>query len=227
MNRHALALFALLTATFAQAQVSLPLPACVDRAPLPLQMPAKPIGLPPALPAPAIAPPTSSSTNCGPAMLEANAVGGAAAYYCRQPGGAPVLYLYAVRWSAVTPAMVADFAALGLPGDNAERIRAMQATYQTSNVYDMCDVWGPMRERINAAMPVVDPQIYKTPTTGTLTLYTVANGVRSGIVAGRKAPAGAACDCNASKLAVGTLTYCALPAPASNSEVTLCQKAAP
>lgn len=189
------------------AQVTLPLPACADRPPLPLQTPAKPIGLPvplPPLPASPTAP--GQPIDCGAPMLEANAIGGAAAFMCKSAAG-PVLYLYAVRWSALTPAMVADFAALALPGDNAERIRAMQATYQTSNVYDMCDVWGPMRDRINAAIPA-PPQFVVAPNGTTLTrpAFAVANGARS-YGSTSSATVGAPCDC-ALSLKEGQITFC-------------------
>ena len=67
---------------------------------------------------------------------------------------------------------------------------------------------------------------WRTPSSGTFTLYTVKNGALSGIIAGRKATANAACDCAAGKATSGTSTYCSLSGgPAT--EVTLCKKVAP
>jgi len=167
-----IAIAGLLLASIVNAQVSLPLPPCENRPPLPLQVPTRPAGLPP---------PLTEAPTCEAPMLEANAIGGAAAWFCKPAiGGAPVLYLYAVRWSALTPAMVADLAQLALPGDNAERIRAMQAKHQTTNVFDMCDVWGPMRERINSSIPAVDRFVVaKNGTYSTRPSYAVVGGVRA------------------------------------------------
>ena len=67
--------------------------------------------------------------------------------------------------------------------------------------------------------------VWTTPAAGTFTLYTAAGGKLTGIVAGRKAPAGVTCDCTTPVLS-GSSTYCAL-ANAAASEVTLCRKAVP
>lgn len=135
----------LLAPALAPAQVPWPQLPCIISPPqhaLPNPVP-RPVGTPQQL--------QGSCT----AVYEANAIGGAVAFWCRQRAPKPpVLYLYAVRWSAVTPEMLADIAKLGLPGaDNRDRIRDMQARHQTQHVLDMCDVWGPMRERIDAARP--------------------------------------------------------------------------
>jgi hypothetical protein len=202
---------------YALAQpVTAPLEPCItDRPDLPLPMVTKPLGTP-----------LQMQGQCGPAIVEANAIGAAAAWWCPRPAPLPpVLVPYAVRWSDLTPAMLADYALLGLPGDNAARMAAMQAKYQTSHFLDMCDVWGPARERINAAMPptlTVPTTVYRTPAAGTFTLYTVSAGKLSGIVSGRKATANALCNCNAAKVVSGTSTYCTLDAgPAT--EATLCK----
>jgi hypothetical protein len=168
--------------------------------------------------------------SCDIATIEVNTIGGAVAYWCRRPAPLPpLLYLYAVRWDAVTTPMMIDWMKLGLPGDDPERIVAMQTKFQTANVMDMCDVWGPARERINAAMPptlTVPTTVYRTPAAGTFTLYTVSAGKLSGIVSGRKATANALCNCNAAKVVSGTSTYCALDAgPAA--EATLCKAVSP
>ena len=216
MKRIATAALLALLSIAAQAQLALPLQPCTaDRPDLAVPAAVRPAGLPQQL-----------GGQCTLGVIEANANGAAAAYWCAHPAPAPAtLYLYAVRWSAITPAMLADYAQLGLPGDNAERIRAMQAKYQTANVADMCDVWGPAIARINAAMPAPIAGVWTTPAAGTFTLYTAAGGRLTGIVAGRQATPGAACDCTTPVLS-GSSTYCAL-ANAAATEVTLCRKAAP
>ena len=216
MRRFATTALLALLSTAAQAQLALPLQPCsADRPDLPVPAAVRPAGLP-----------QQFGGQCTLGVIEANATGAAAAYWCARPAPAPAaLYLYAVRWSAITPSMLADYAMLGLPGDNAERIRAMQAKYQTANVADMCDVWGPAIDRINASMPAPIAAGWVTPAAGTFTLYTTAAGRLTGIVSGRKAPAGAACDCSI-QVPSGSSTYCAL-ANAAATEVTLCRKAVP
>lgn len=188
----------------ANAQIALPLQPCItDRPDWPVPTAAKPAGLPQSL-----------GGQCGLPIVEANAVGAAAAYWCAQPAPQPAkLYLYAVRWSAITPAMLVDYAALGLPGDNAERIRAMQAKYQTSNVFDMCDVWEPAIARINAAMPVpaaapawvvaVNPVSTTVP--ATRPAFAVVAGKRS-LSSTARATVGAACDMSVT-IVEGSSTY--------------------
>lgn len=147
MIRAAFVLLAIAAAWSApRAQMTSPLPECVTAtqppAPRALPTPAKPIGLP-----------EQFGGSCT-TVLEVNRIGGAAAFWCKQRAvKPPLLYLYAVEWNAVTPALLADFSHLGTPGDNRQRIADMQAKYQTRHVLDMCDVWGPARERINAARP--------------------------------------------------------------------------
>lgn len=127
-------------------ELTQPLPPCVDRAEaLPAPVAARPIGLPPVL-----------DGRCRWVLPEVNAVGAAAAWWCERENKPPLLIPYAVEWAAVTPEMRDDFVALMWPGDRAARMQAMQAKYGTKHFLDMCNVWGPMRERINAARPA-DP----------------------------------------------------------------------
>lgn len=189
-------ILALAFATPAAAQVTFPLPPCEARPPLPVPAASAPAGLP-----------MQWGGSCT-AAVEANTVGAAAALFCPRPVGPAAAYLYAVRWSAVTPAMAADFAMLGLPGgDGRERVRAFQAKYQTANVWDMCDVWGPARERFNAAMPPPKPPAPPAPSwvTASTSAYSLRSG-GLGPLAG-SASLGAACDCGKA-LQVGTASYC-------------------
>lgn len=168
----------LFAAFSAGAQIHWPLPPCDGPALThALPTPPLPVGLPPQI-----------GGACS-VEIEANDVGFAAALICPAQHGKPAAYIYAVRRSAITASMVMDFAMLGLPGDNATRIRDMQARHQTANVWDMCDVWGPARERFNTAwQAAVRPDAPPAPspwmvgTNGTLATrptYPVTAGVRS------------------------------------------------
>lgn len=212
-----IALSLALFAGLAHAQLLIPLQECItDRPDLPLPVPTKPPGVPPQL-----------GGTCTLAVIETNAIGGAAAYWCPQPAPLPPhLSIDAVRWSEVTPAMLVDFAQLGLPGDNAERIRAMRAKYQTANVADMCDVWGPARLRINAAMPA--PQVWVVPPNPSAAdksrpAYAVnADGTR-GKADGKRAAAGSVCALAVRKIVEGSSTYGAYGPANSAASVALCQ----
>lgn len=198
----AAALALLAAAPRALGQAGTPLPACVAAAPRPAPPAVAPACLPAALGGP------------GALILEANATGAAAAWWCAPAGGAVSLQLYAVRWSAITPAMVLDFAVLGLAGDNSARIKAMRERHQTGHALDMCDVWGPIRERINAAMPAPLPApqaatwtVARFSVQPTRPAFAASKGVRSATAAAVRAPVGAACDC-AAPIVEGAQTYC-------------------
>ena len=232
----AIACFLCMLAPPADAQnFTAPLPACADRPPLAtLPVPVAPSGIPEPLRL-SLAPADSTIPVCK-TVIEVNAVGGAAAFWCGAAGKAPELSLYAVRWSVVTPDMVTDFMQLGLPGNSRERIRAMQAKYQTTNVWDMCDVWGPARDRINAAMPMPMPMptpppaplpgAWKVAPFGTVATtrpaFSVTNGKRDYGGAGR-ATVGAACDCSA-PIIEGPDTYCMFAGAVVPTSVTACSK---
>lgn len=87
-------------------------------------------------------------------VVESNDAGIAGAWWCKgATGKPPTLYLYAVRWESLTTAMLTDAALVALSSAKTAAIQAHQLKYQTSDIRDMCDVWGPARERINAARP--------------------------------------------------------------------------
>lgn len=140
------ALFALFLPVLAAAQTWLVSDCVVSAEPL-FAVPttaAKPVCLP-------------APTGAGTAMIvESNDAGAAAAWWCKATSKAkgPTLYLYAVRWESLTTAMLADAALVGLSGAKAAGIQAHLLKYQTSSIRDMCDVWGPARERILAAKPL-------------------------------------------------------------------------
>ena len=207
----------LMFATAAQAQISVPLLPCTAIVtPRALDLPVRPAGVPDAL---KLQDPSVLSCKT---IVEVNTVGGAAAMWCGTK-----LYLYAVRWTSVNQQMMADFMDLAMPGDTPEKMRAMQAKYQDTNVWDMCDVWGPARDRINAAMPApvtwVVAKFSVQPTrpgfflsaTGTLT------------PAPLRATVGSACDCADKSLDAGGAHYCTfVDSEHSNvgSAVTVCSK---
>lgn len=195
------AVAALAAALPARAQIALPLLPCQDIvAPRPLTTAVRPAGLPPQL-----------GGSCTAPIIESNATGAAVAWWCpRAAPQPPLLHLYAVRWDYINATLLLDYATLGLPGDNAERVRAMTARYQNQSVWDMCDVWEPMRERINAAMPAPAPAptwvVAKYSLLPTRPAFAVVAGKRSAVSSGR-ATVGKPCDC-AAPLVDGLLTWC-------------------
>lgn len=87
-------------------------------------------------------------------IVEINESGMAGAWWCKGSSGkAPTLYLYAVRWDALTVEMLADATLVALSTAKTTAIQGHLAKYQTRDIVDMCEVWGPARERILAAKP--------------------------------------------------------------------------
>lgn len=191
--------------------VTFPLAPCVDR-PTALTVPAP--GTPPGKPA-------QWGGQCS-THLHTSTVGAAALMLCPRPGGGtPLVGLYAVRWSALTPAMAGEFAAL--PFQPAASAVEFQRKYATQHVLDMCDVWGPARERWNAAYAAATTPVQPAPqwlvaifgVQDTRPAFTVVAGKR-GPQATTRAPVttGQApnkqrvpCDCSA-PVVEGATTYC-------------------
>jgi hypothetical protein len=67
------------------------------------------------------------------------------------------------------------------------------------------------------------PDVYKTPPTGTFTVYSVANGKLSGLISGVKALPNELCDCVANSVMSGTSRFCTTSSIQS-SRVTYCVK---
>ena len=88
-------------------------------------------------------------------IIESNEFGVAGAWWCKasSASAAPKLYLYAARWEALTTAMLADAAIVALSSAKTTAVQAHLLKYQTENIRDMCEVWGPARDRILAAKP--------------------------------------------------------------------------
>ncbi len=87
-------------------------------------------------------------------VLESNEFGAAAAWWCKRTGKEPLLYLYAVRWDAVTTSLVTDLVLGALSSGKTAAIQSTTAKHQTMHIRDMCDVWGPAASRIVAAKPL-------------------------------------------------------------------------
>ena len=195
----------------------LPIPPCVT----------EPTGIYPLQPV--TAPPTLPRELGGTgtkAIVEVNLNGGVAGWWSIVDGQRR-FSAYAVRWSAVTPEMRSDFMGLfSIPLEQRrEAIRVMLEKHQRQNFFNMGDVWcGDWRRLMNLAAPDLLPAgpIWKTPASGTGTLYNVVNGARSAIIPDRKAPSDTECDCTSS-IKYFTATYCPLKGGPPN-EVTLCRQ---
>lgn len=68
------------------------------------------------------------------------------------------------------------------------------------------------------------PEVFRTPLTGTFTVYSVAGGKLSGIINGVKALPNEICDCVANSVFSGTSRFCTTPSIQS-TRVTYCVKA--
>lgn len=145
--RRLLAMLALLTACVAAAAADgdwLTME-CVNRTGGPLPAPTE-APKPACLPAPA-----GAGTNI---IVESNPYGMAAGWWCKGTSKTPPrFYLYAMRWSALSPALMFDAALVAMSTSKAAAIQAHQRKWQTSDIRDLCDVWGPMAPRLLAVRP--------------------------------------------------------------------------
>lgn len=140
---------------------------------------------------------------------------------------------FAVRHSAVTADMAASFAAIPFAADPKAAAQAHWARFGTEHFDAMADVWcepaSDWRLRFNAAVaPLFDvppATVWRTPASGSGTLYAVVNGARSNIIPARRAPPGALCDCTTPIVALGA-SFCPL-ASGPPAEVTLCRRVDP
>jgi hypothetical protein len=134
---------------------------------------------------------------CTEALVTADAFGGAVGWWCPKvtPEKAQ-LAIYAITWSAVTLPMLVDLASLGMPGvDPAARLLSMQTKYQSMHINDMCNVWHPLVDRLNAIYPQPLPI---PPPPGAWkayggAIYRHANGKLIGFLSGKTAAKDAPC----------------------------------
>jgi hypothetical protein len=168
---------------------------------------------------------------CGPYIIGYSAAGVVGGYWC-QPDKTKRAFavLGAARWSAVTPAMLASLASIPLAADPGEAARVHRATYVTTSFWNMpdvvCEPATDWRVRFNAAeppiLPAPPPVVWRTPATGSGTIYLTVGTKLGSIVAGKKAPPNTACACPTPPITYYTGTYCPL-ASGPTTEVTLCR----
>jgi len=171
--------------------------------------------------------PFAAQAQCAPAelagsgtraVLEVNATGTAAAWWC--PGRfEPALALYAVRWDAMTDPLRADLAALSSARDQTVAgIDRMRATHATAPLASdaLRPVWEQARERIQVSRPT-NPLwlVAKNGTCGpgstlgcSRPTYLVTNGVRGTTATSTRATVGASCGCVRLRVLEGTTVYC-------------------
>jgi hypothetical protein len=168
---------------------------------------------------------------CGSYIADSNANGIVFGYWCQTaPDKTPRPWMWAVRWSALSPDMAASFLAIKLAADPGEAARLHQVKYATMSFWDMADVWcepasSDWRVRFNAAQPIVQalsPAVWKTALTGNRIWNASGGKLVSQVSPARSAVPNTLCDCVVTKLSIGSVTYCALPA-APASEVTSCR----
>jgi len=170
---------------------------------------------------------------CGSYIVGYSAAGVVGGYWCqadKTKRAFPVMG--AARWADVTPAMIADLASIPLAADPGEAARLFQVKYVTVSFWNMpdvvCEPATDWRVRFNAAEPpILAPPpvggVWHTASTGNR-IWVAANGKLVAPVApARSAAPGALCDCVRTKIPIGSVTYCALPAPALANEVTSCK----
>lgn len=172
--------------------------------------------------------PIKSDTSTGP-FEEHNAAGIVAYSYCKIDGKWRKQWGAATWDSLIGKNMAANAKAALASATPLTTFQQLTIATVTTPLSDpsLTAVWCPALTKIRANKPADDviagPDVWRTPASGAFTLYATVNGVRTAAISGRKATANATCNC-ASKIAVGTSTYCPL-AGASVNEVTLCQKA--
>lgn len=160
--------------------------------------------------------------------LRTNSAGVMVWWYCQTFEGA-----WLPQWSVATTAflsgstIMADAYSVVTSKDPLAAVNAVAAKNITLPLNDpsLTPVWCPFQQEMIEATPVASPLpvvSYRTPATGTFTLYTAANGKLTGVISGRKATAGATCDCTTPVMSGGAM-YCPL-AGAPTNEVTYCVK---
>jgi hypothetical protein len=134
----------------------------------------------------------------------------------------------ATRWSylANTPELAADLlAAARNPDDTPTNDFARKHVNTPLNHPDLVAVWCPFRAEMKAGVPQSTAQVWRTPSTGSGTLYTIINGKRGNIIPGRTAAPNSLCTCSATPIVYLTATFCPL-ATGPLTEVTMCRQVA-
>jgi len=161
--------------------------------------------------------------NCTEAVLTADGVGGAAAYWCAQPEPELArLRLFAVKWDNVTAPMVLDFTSLFLMSEKSARIVEIHKKYQTFHIMDMCDIWHPLVDRLNAIYPAPLPALNEWVSVGG-TVFTSNGAILTGIT-NKKVAAGVVCMSNVPPIIAGEKVY--YPTVVGSTERVLCKQVA-
>ena len=99
-----------------------------------------------------VAPLPACMPTAGSVVIESNAAGTAIAWWCKGEAE-PKLYLYAARWEFLTTPKITELLSFFSDGATPASVQALQTKYQTENILDICDVWGPAWPKIVAAKP--------------------------------------------------------------------------
>lgn len=165
-----------------------------------------PLAVPPPMNSTGFGVPKQLGGNCTEAIMTADGVGGAVGWWCAQPEPERArLYLFAVEWDKITMPMVLDFGQLLLMSDKAARITQMHRTYQSLNIRDMCNIWNPLVDRLNAVYPAPLP-VLKTWTTVGGTVFK-SNGTYLLGITTKKVTAGKECLTNVAPIMSGVKVY--------------------
>ena len=142
------------------------------------------------------------------AITEVNVHGVAAGWWLRD-GDTVRLRLYAVTWWYLFshPELIVRLTALVIaPGGDAAQAAAIGAAYEpTLNLRDMCDVWNPMVDRLNAVFPPPLPALKPWVTIGGA-IYT-SNGTNLTGLTGRRVLAGVSCKPDVPAIITGVKVY--------------------
>lgn len=172
--------------------------------------------------APLCQPSSPAAVRIGVTFKPDGSAAGAWAYWWCVANGKVTAEWRAAPASTFTPSLIAQLRAYS-SGTSPDLLNT--PTTLPANAPELA----AMRVDINAVMladtgkPVISPEVWKAIGTGTV--YVLVNGIRTGVVAGRKATVGVTLDCT-TRVVSGSWTYCAVAGGAPN-EVTLGKKVTP
>lgn len=185
-----------------------------------------PLTLPPPIETTGLGLPKQLLGNCTEAILTADGKGGAVGYWCAQVDPEKArLRLFAVQWSMVTLPMILDFSSLLILPNKEQRIADMHRKYQSLNIRDMCDIWNPLVDRLNAIYPAPLPALKQWVAIGG-SVFT-SNGVNLTGLTGRRVAAGVACSATVPPIISGAKVYYPLASAASSTDRIECRQATP
>jgi hypothetical protein len=119
--------------------------------------------------------------------------------------------------------MVLDFGSMLLFSDKAARITQMHRKYQSLNIRDMCNIWNPLVDRLNAIYPAPLPALKQWVAIGG-TVFTSNGTFLTGITT-KKVAAGVGCLSNVAPIVSGIKVY--YPTVSGSTERVECRQATP